>query len=119
MNAYAGAVAALSAALSGVEGVRYHSDSGKTVQPPATLLGPPTFAYETYTADPSTATVVVALVVKAGDDGDARLLALLPAVTAALHDNTDAIVRSATPGTWRTGGSDLPAYLIEIEVSLS
>lgn len=118
MNAYADAVAALRAALSGVEGVRHHSDTGKTVQPPATLLGPPTFAYETYTADPSTATVVVALVVKAGDDGDARLLALLPAVTAAIHNNTDAVVLTATPGSWTTGGSDLPAYLIELECSL-
>lgn len=119
MTAFDEAVEALAVALRGVEGVRYQADPGKAVQPPATLLGPPTFAFEAYLPEPTTARLVVALVVKADAQAQRRLLALLPAVTAAIHNDTDAVVTSATPGSWQSGGSELPAYLVEIEVSLT
>lgn len=119
MSAFTEALDGVTAALAAIEGVSFHKDAHRSVRPPAVALGPPTFTFEGYTSAPVSARVVVALVVAADERAQARLLSLLPAVTEAVHDHTDAVVLTATPGSWTTGGSDLPAYLIEIEAPLT
>lgn len=112
-------VAALEAALKTVPGVRYYGDPGARVDPPGVVLQPPSFRWEGYSSDPTTATFQVALVAQADDRALRRLLAHLPAITAAVDTVPDAVVTSATPGTLTAEIGALPAYLIEIEVSLN
>jgi len=68
--------------------------------------------------DPTDATFTVALLVAFNDRTSAELLRWRPAVTAALQD-ANAVVTTAVLGTWPAGGgTDLPAYLITVEVGL-
>lgn len=109
---------ALRAALRGVEGVRHLADAGPLVDPPATALGPPALTWNGYHDEPAEATFPVALVVLADERAFDRLWTLLPRVTAALDAVVGVVVRRAEPGTYPVGGSDLPAYLIEVETAL-
>lgn len=105
------------AAVRTIDGLRVHDDPGEVVDPPAAVLLPPAFTWDGYLSDPTGATVTLALVAPSNDRALRTLLGYLPAVVAAVDGVPDAVVRSAAPGVLADGpGTDLPAYLIEIEV---
>jgi hypothetical protein len=111
-------IEALSEALRAVDGLRVTSDPGSSVQPPAVVLVPPALSWDGYQPDPTSASFLAALVVASNERALPRLFALLPQVAAAIHDTTDAVLVRADPGSWVVGGSELPAYLLQIEVAL-
>ena len=114
MSAVAEAAGALLEALQGVAGARVYSDPGATLDPPALLLGPPSLTWETVCSDPTSARFIVYVVVKVSERAMEQLWELVPEVAQAIDATTDATVRQADPGTWK----DLPAYEIQVEVSL-
>lgn len=107
-------------ALELVDGVRHQpGDPGAGLDPPATVLGPPTLTWEGPHSDPSAATFVVYLVVGPDPaDATARLLELLPAVTEALDEVRDAVVTRAEAGRYAGSNGDMPAYQITVEYAL-
>jgi hypothetical protein len=110
---------ALNAALKGVTGVRVYEGDAAVIDPPGAILSPPALAWDSYRPDPTSATVTLSLAAPANDRALRTLLGLLPLVVAAVDEVPDAAVMSAAPGTLTTGGgTELPAYLIEIEVSI-
>lgn len=109
---------ALEASLRTVDGLRVYRDPGALIEPPAALVGPPAVTFDAYAPEPTTATFIVHLVVAANDRALERLWDLIPPVTAALATVTDAVVTRADPGVFNAGGTDLPAYAIEVETSL-
>lgn len=116
MSVVSAAAAALEAALKTVDGFRVYADPAATVDPPGLVLVPPILTWSAYRGDPTDATFVVAVVVKPDARAVERLWEHVPLVAAAVDGLSDAAVRRAEPGTWTA--NDLPAYLIEIEVSL-
>ena len=111
----------LAAALRTVEGLGVETELGATLYPPAAGFGPARFVWNLGTSEPTDATLVIALVVS--DNKGPRvyddMIEWLPRVAAAIEDNCpDAVIRRANPGTWPSGGIDLPAYLFEVEVAL-
>lgn len=116
----ADAHADLVAALATVQGLRgFGDDPGANVAPPAALVGPPRLTWGGFGSDPTGAEFVVIVMVPASARAMSELWALLPLVTAAIEDIPTAVVRQASPGSWRTGGTELPCYEIQIEVSLN
>ena len=115
MSAVAEARDALSAALSAVPGLRVYTDPGKTIQPPAAVVSLPDLQFEGYCVEPTGATFDIAVVVKLDERAIERLQELVLQVTEALSEVPKAVVRAARTGTWN---DQLPAYLIETEVSL-
>jgi len=118
MNAVSDMAASLLEALRGVDGLRVSMDTGGTVSPPEAVLHPPTLVWDAFVSTPTTATFTASLVVAADDRAMERLWDRLPAVTEAVDTVPDAVVVRATPGTFTSGGAQLPAYLLTIEVSL-
>lgn len=110
--------AALSGALRLVDGVRHQQFLGDDVDPPATVLLPPSLTWDTYVPQPTSSEWQVALVVPADERALTRLWALLPRVTAALDGVRDVVVLRAEPGTFPVGSVELPAYLITVETAL-
>lgn len=100
-----------------VPGVKVYDTAGAVLSPPAVVVGPPTLAFETYQPEATSATVPVAVVVASHERALEHLLDLVPLVAQAIHDHTDAVVTAASPSSWPAGGSDLPAYILEAEVS--
>jgi hypothetical protein len=109
-------MAALAVALSGDRRWRFSADLAGTVQPPTVVLGPPELSEWGYDGQPHVASFSVAVVVAESARAVGELLALLPAVVAAVDSVPDVAVSRAAPGTWPAG--NLPCYLIEIEASL-
>jgi len=105
---------ALFAALASVPGVPPFRGVGVTLAPPATGVGPPRLSRGAYDADPTEATFQVAVVVARTERAMDELLRLEPLVVSALYELTGAAVGDSTPGTWPSGGVDLPAYLIDV-----
>lgn len=105
-------------ALLTVEGVRPYTDLGAVLDPPATVLGPPTLTWTGVGSSPSEARFLVIVAEQADDGALPRLWALVPLVVEALEDIDNAAVVSAAPGTWTTGGTDLPCYEITLEMAL-
>lgn len=105
-------------ALETVDGVRVYTDPGAVLDPPAIVIGPPRLDWETGSPEPTTARLLVIVAVTADDRALPRLWALVPQVAAAIEDVVDAVVLSASPGSWMAGGADLPCYEITTEVSL-
>lgn len=118
MSAVSDMADALLAALRAVDGMRASLDVGGTVNPPETVLGPPTLTWDAYCSGPSTGTFTAYVVVAQNDRAMEQLWDLLPALTEAVDSVPDAVVTRATPGTFTSGGASLPAYLLTIEVSL-
>lgn len=113
------AVEQLREALRTVPKLKVSPNLGEVLDPPCAVVGPPRLTPEAYGPELSTARFVIGLVVAADDRALPRLFALLPPVTTALHEHSGAVVISADPGTWPAGGGlELPAYLIEVEMSL-
>lgn len=119
MSVVAEAAEALAATLrTALPDLRVYTDPAATVDPPGVVIVPPTLTWAAYRNEPTDATFVVALVVRNDARAAERLWELVPLVAAAVDAGLDnAAVRRAQPGTWTS--SDLPAYLIEIEVALS
>jgi hypothetical protein len=46
------------------------------------------------------------------------LYRLLPEIAAAIDMETDFVVKQAEPGSWQSGNSTLPCFLLTIEVAL-
>lgn len=111
---------ALAVVLDQLEEVRYYADPAAQLDPPAAIVGPPVLAYAGAAgADPVNGQFVVLLVVAQDDRSLPRLWSLLPSVVGAIESVPDAVVTKAAPGTWRTGGVDLPCYEISVEMSLN
>lgn len=110
-------LAALNAALRAVEGLRVDMSGLGDVAPPAVVVGPPTLAWQAYSDVPTDVSFDVVLYVPADDRAVARLLRFLPLVRDAVETVEDVVVVTATPQTFRSGGTDLPAYRLQIEVS--
>lgn len=118
MSVVTEAAAELAAAIATVEGIRVYTRAGATVDPPAVVIGPPTLTWETTCTDPNESAFPVAVVVAAGDRAMDRLWDLVPLVAAAIESVPGAVVRTATPGSFAVGASDLPSYEIAVEMSL-
>lgn len=110
--------AELVAALRTVGGARYHEDLGATVNPPASILGPPSFMWETGVPFPTSARFLVYVIVAFGPRAVEQLVELVPIVAVAIEGLTDAVMIRADPGVYPSGGVDLPAYELQVEVSL-
>lgn len=113
------ALEALETAAKTVDGVRVFA-LDEVVDPPGVVVEPPELTPRTacagYTDAKFTVNIVVAM-------QDARrvveaLLALVDAVTVAIEDSTRATVTNGVPGTYTTGGGELPAYQLTVEVPL-
>jgi hypothetical protein len=104
----------LFAALATVGGVPPFRGVGVTLAPPASAVSPPRLTRGAYGPDPTEATFQVAVVVARSMDAMDLLLRLEPLVVAAVYEHTQASVGDSSPGTWPSGGVDLPAYLIDV-----
>jgi len=118
VGAIADAANSLKAALDEVAGLRVTTDPGEQVAPPYAIVGPPALTWEAGCAGPTSARFLVYVVVDADDRALERLWDLVPAVSDAIDATTDAVVVRADPGSWNSGGSDLPAYTVEVDVAL-
>ena len=120
MSAIDDAAAALTAALRAVDGVRHYAepDAAAAVDPPATVLGWPALTWEALPYAPTSGRWLVYLVVPVNDRAQSRLFELVPIVTAAIDNVTNAVVIRADPGAFDAGGTPLPCYEIQVDVSL-
>lgn len=118
MSAVKIAAEALQTAAKGVAGVRVHTDLGAAVDPPATIVGPPALTWEGACVEPTEAQFPVWVVEAADERAMERLWERVPLVSEALDGAEDATVRRADPGTYPTGGVELPAYVITVDVAL-
>lgn len=112
------AAEALEAALGAIEGARVYRELGATLDPPALVLGPPALSWEAVCREPTAATFIVHVVEAADERALERLWLLVPQVAEAIDSVLDASVRRADPGTYPTGGSELPSYSVQVDVAL-
>jgi hypothetical protein len=118
MSIVADAALALEAALKTVAGLRLYR-LGETVDPPGIVVGPPQLVWESYGAGPATATFAVFVMVAMDDKALERLWEYVTPVAEAVESVADAVVRSADPGVYAAGTTDLPCYTLQVEMSLS
>lgn len=113
---------ALAAAVATVDGVRVYMDPGAAVDPPAVIVGPPALGWEAFAAAPTTARFPLWVVVAASEFALPALWELVPRVAAAAEAMVSASLldgpAAATPTTYHSGGVELPAYELTIEVAL-
>jgi hypothetical protein len=102
----------------GAQGVRTLRRPGVAGETPLAYVQPPTLSWDGFEIDPTEAVFEVILAVAADEKAIERLFDLLPQVTNALDQAEDAVVKSAEPGVWRAGASELPAYFIRVEVAI-
>lgn len=112
------ALARVFAAVSAVPGLLVIRGPGLRVDPPAVVVGLPSTEYNSMNVEPTDATFTVAVAVAFDDRYVDELLRWTPQVVAALYEVENAAVRSASFGTVTSGGADLPANLIQVEVGL-
>jgi hypothetical protein len=105
------------AELAAAELLHVPPDVGPGVDPPAVIVGAPALLWEGL-CGPTSAQVIVWVVVTLDDLSLARLLELVPLVAVALDTVENATVVRADPGTYPIGTSDLPAYQIHVDVAL-
>lgn len=120
MSAVARAAELLAEVLGHVPGVTVHKDpSAAVTATPAVIVGPPRLFWEAYTHEPSRAEFPVYLIESMNELTMTRLWNLLPAVTEAIDQHTNATVLSAVPTPWASAENpSLPSYNITVEVSL-
>jgi hypothetical protein len=82
------------------------------------IIAPPSLTYDSNCLGPSGMSVEVFVIAAASDITIHNLIALERGVADAIDANTDAVVRSSAPGVWRRGSTDLPAYVIQVDVPL-
>lgn len=110
--------AALNEALRAVEGARVYDDPGANVDPPALIVGPPTLSWDGYGGGPTSARVIVYLIVPSDDRVLERLGELVTEVADVLDAAGEAVVLRADPGTFTVSGSELPSYELLVEMAL-
>lgn len=94
---------------------------GEPVDPPCVVLTPPHLAFNGPNPWPTDATFAVACVVLNDDRMVPNLLEMVRLITRVLDESTEdfALSGDVTPGLYPSGGTNLPAYLIEIEAALN
>lgn len=119
MDEVKAAAETLEAALKAL-GMPVKRDPGARLNPdPASIvLGPPALTFEALCPEPSDARFLVYVVVGADEYALERLWALVPKVAAACDGVQDAAVRRADPGTYPSGGVELPSYAIQVDYAL-
>lgn len=120
MSAIGDAAQLIHDAAATVAGVRAYLDPTAVVDPPAVVVGAPTLAWETLDDTPFRATFPVFVITPADDRMLTRLWDLVPAVAAAIGAADAGTVSSAgaSPTVYTSGGTDLPAYTISVDVIL-
>ncbi|MGL5909490.1 MAG: hypothetical protein ACRCZP_05780 [Phycicoccus sp.] len=109
---------ALMAGLRTVEGLRVRADLSNP-DPPCLVVGPPRLTPDAMVSPELTqASFVVALVARADERALDLLLDRVQDVCDAVWTVDGAVVTECTPGTWPAGAAALPAYLIEVDMSL-
>lgn len=100
--------------------VRY--EPGARVDDPIeVIIAPPSFDYRSNNLGPSTMQIDVFVIAVASDITIHNLVALERGVADAIDlmsDPFEATVRGSDIGSWRRAGTDLPAYLINVEMGL-
>jgi hypothetical protein len=110
---------AASAALPPADQFRVHAEVSDVVDPPAAVLSPPSLTWAGPGVAPTDATWSVAVVVAEGKGTTtADLYRVLPQIAEAIDMETDFVVTKAEPGSWFSGNSTLPCFLLTIEVAL-
>lgn len=110
---------ALAVACESVQGVVVVRRPGVQFAPPAVYFPLPTLSWDGYEPEPTEAVFEVVLAVAATERAIEQLEELRPLVTAALDESTaDAVVKTAEPGLWRSGNTELPCYFIRIEAAI-
>ena len=113
------ALNALYAALETVGEVLVVRGVGVLLDPPAVAVGPPRIFRGAYDTEPTEAGFQVGVVVKKDEHAMDELLRLEQPVVDAINALPGVAVQSPTaPGTWPSGGVDLPAYLIDVAFPL-
>lgn len=98
--------------------VRFEA-AGRVDDPIEVIIAPPSFIYGSNGLGPSSMLVDVFVIAILGDITVHNLVALERGVADAIDLNSDtATVRSSDIGSWRRGGTDMPAYRILVEVGL-
>lgn len=109
---------ALMVGLREVPALRVYDDLAAVVDPPAAVVGPPRLTPEAMGPALTTATFVVGLIAPSSDRALGVLFDLVQPVCDAVWEVEGASVTECSPGTWPAGAASLPAYLIEVEMSL-
>jgi hypothetical protein len=119
MNSIQKARAALADVLSEIKGLRVYRQLGEVVDPPAVMVSLPRIEYDGRPGEATSATFTIPLFAAMEGDTSDQLAHWEPIVTKVLDGLNDQVtVTASAPGTWPAGGTDLPAYLIEVEVAL-
>lgn len=82
------------------------------------IIAPPSFVYGSNNLGPSGMMVDVFVIAVTSDITVHNLIALERGVADAIDLSDNATVRSSDIGSWRRGGTDLPAYRILVEIGL-
>lgn len=116
-DAHAGLCDEIEAAVPGLRVIR---KPGALGTPPAVYVPPPSLTWDGYVQDPTEAIFEIVLAVAADEKAIERLFRFLGPLCAAIDaaESIDATVKSAEPGVWRTGGTELPCYFVRTEVSI-
>lgn len=118
MSAIKEKVDELEAALRGVEGSRYYGEPGATIDRLGVVMTSPELRWDHFCEGPNAATFLIYVVTAADERALEDLWELVPRVALALDGVENAAVTRAAPGTFYTGGSELPSYEITCEVDL-
>lgn len=106
-------------ALELIPDVPHYKDLGEDIRPPCTVLGPPALRWETDSVSPSDARFLVYVVEQLSAGAVERLWDLVPVVSAAIDENTGAVVLEAAPAVYLQGNTQLPCYELVVEVPLN
>jgi hypothetical protein len=119
MNSVQQARAELAECLDELPGLNVTRQLGQTMELPAVVVSLPRLAFEGQNpGEPTQGTFLLALMAPRDEDVAESLTEWVTKVTEQIDRLDSAVVRNADPGTWPSGGTDLPAYLIEVEVAL-
>lgn len=112
-------VAQITNLMGTVPGVQFYTDPGAGINLPAAVLSLPTFDWSNYSqADPTDATFTLYVVVKADGYVISVIEPIMMQIVEALYSGTDLVVSHAVPGTFESGGTQLPAYVVTVEALL-
>lgn len=93
-------------------------DHAPNVDPPMAVVGPPEWKYASPTGDGvATYTLTVYVVVAQAESAFRELMTWTGRVARVLDEPPGTAVKGARPTVFSAGGTDLPAYAIDIEVT--
>lgn len=98
--------------------VRTYDDPAADVNPPCAIVGMPEIELEGMSSEPTAAQYPVAVMVANSKESANKLMKLVPKVAAAIRNLVEdaEISERAQPVVVNVGGTDLPGYLILVEV---